>query len=349
MAKTKPTRISSSSGSNVIRQDLEDEAVVAFQEHWADVLCRARKGKPLGRKLWRCFEADTHKRSRALAAEFFGDVHARKMCRLTPRQIRQRLSCYLPRAIESAIADLDDPDEQRTFIRELVTGIYVLFDSKQCTWPESYDEHFEGLLIATYSGNGIYDDWYERSIGASFFTCGSMLLLKSTGEDFSEREFEWLERGIHWNLASNGPDELYGVECEALSPSRIWVKIYIIERQAYVEGVMAEARKLVDGGLRTFVEKAVEVLAREHIFRRGGKAKAAYFKDADMPVPKGVMDGVKKRLFGGAQRLSDEQILETLRKLLVSRNINDGAVPGVANNLHRMRGQAFPNYHSGVN
>ena len=348
MAKTRTTRSSSSSGSNVTGQDLEDEAVVAFQEHWADALCRARRGKPLGRKLWRCFEANTEARSRALAEEFFGVVHARKMCQLTPRQIRRRLSCYLPRAIEYAMADLPEPEEQRTFIRELVTGIYVIFDSNECSWPEAYDEYLEGSLIATYPGAGI-DDWYERSIGSSFFICGTMLLMKSTGGTFSEREFDWLERGIQWNLDSNGPQELYGFECEALTPSRIWVKIYIIERQVYVEGVMAEARKLVGGRLRTFVEKAVEVLAREPVFGPGSKAKAAYILDEDLPVPRGVMERVKKRLFGGVQRLSDERILEKLGKLLVSRKIDDAAVRGIESILNRMLGQEVRNYHCGVN
>ena len=129
-----------------------------------------------------------------------------------------------------------------------------------------------GLLIATYPGAGI-DDWYERSIGSSSFICGTILLMKSTGETFSEREFDWLERGIQRNLDSCGPQELYGFECEALTPSRIWVKIYIIERQVYVAGVMAEARKLVGGRLQTFVDKAVEVLAREPVFGPGGRSK----------------------------------------------------------------------------
>ena len=51
-------------------------------------------------------------------------------------------------------------------------------------------------------------------------------------------------------------------------------KIYIIERQVYVAGVMAEARKLVGGRLQTFVDKAVEVLAREPVFGPGRQSKA---------------------------------------------------------------------------
>ena len=45
MAKSETTKSSSSSGSNVMGQNLEDEAVVAFQEHWADALCRGPEGK----------------------------------------------------------------------------------------------------------------------------------------------------------------------------------------------------------------------------------------------------------------------------------------------------------------
>lgn len=349
MAKTMTKRSSSSSGSNVLGQDLEDEAVVAFQKHWADVLCRAEKGKPLGSKLWRCFEADTNERSQALSAEFFGAAHAQKMCRLTPRQISQRLSCYLPRAIESAIADFDDPKEQRTFIRELVTGIYVIFDSNQCTWPEAYDEHFEGLSIATYPGAGLYEDWVERSIGSSFFTCGTILLMKSTGEDFSKKEFDWLERGIQWNLDSDGPDVLYGLECELLTPSKIWIKIYIIERGSYVESVMAEARKIVGAKLRAFVEKAADLLARECRFDPGGRPKAAPRRKKYVPVPKAETDRFKKRFFGDVQMLPDEQVLEKLGRLLVNRNVYDETVRGVERILNGILGQELRDYHCGVN
>jgi hypothetical protein len=88
--------------------DLEKSAVEAFQEHWEDVLRRARRGKPLGRKLWRCFEADTNARRKKLAEQFFGVTHARAMARLNPKQIRSKLCCYLPRAIEYAEEEFDD-------------------------------------------------------------------------------------------------------------------------------------------------------------------------------------------------------------------------------------------------
>jgi hypothetical protein len=329
-------------------QELEKEAIVAFKEHWADVLRRARRGKPLGRKLWGCFEADTNARSRALAAEFFGVAHARKMCRLTPRQIGRRLSCYLPRAIEYGLEDLLNPEERRKFIRDIVTGIYVIFESAQCTWPEEYDEYFEGLWVATYPMDGVIDDWYERSIGGCF-TCGTTLLMKSTGEDFAKREVDWLQRAIQLNLDSDGPQELYGFECEALTPSRIWVKIYIIEREQYVEGMMEEAAKLGGGRLRTFVEKAVEWLAREPAFQPVGRKAAAYVRDRDVPVPKAVKERLEQRLFGNVDRLSDGRIIEKLKKLLIARRIDDAVVREIESVLNHMLGQELRNYHWGVN
>src|SRR5271165_1868639 len=95
--------------------DLEQVAIEAFKAHWADVLRRARASRPLWKKLWRCFEADTDARSKMLAEKFFGADHAQKMCLLTGRQVRHRLACYLPRAIEYALEEFSQPAEQTEF------------------------------------------------------------------------------------------------------------------------------------------------------------------------------------------------------------------------------------------
>ena len=79
--------------------------------------------------------------------------------------------------------------------------------------------------------------------------------MKSTGENFGVREVNWLERSIQRNLDANGPDELYGFECELLNPNQVWIKIYLFDRDVYVDGVMGEVRRLTDRQLRLFLEK----------------------------------------------------------------------------------------------
>jgi hypothetical protein len=176
------------------RADLEQQGIAAFKKHWADAVRRARKGKSLARELAPSFEGDTASHRRLLSREFFGAGHARNMCRLTTRQIARKLSCYLPRAIEYAMEEFLEPSERGEFIRGLVAGIYVLFDSSQCTGPEHYDEHWEGPSVQRYPADVLYDDWYERTVGSSFFMCGTFLLMKSTGENFTTTEVEWLKK-----------------------------------------------------------------------------------------------------------------------------------------------------------
>ena len=330
------------------KSGLEDYAVEAFREHWADVLRRARKGRSLGRKLWRCFEADTNARSRELAMEFFGVAHARRMCRLTPKQIRRRLACYLPRGIEWAVEEFSETGEQRDFIRELVTGIYVIFDSDQCASAEDYDERFKGLSVATYPAPVLYDDWYERSIGSSWFTCGTMLLMKSTGEGFTRTEFEWLERAIQWNLDSNEPEALYGFECEPLTASKVWVKIYTIDRGLYEEWVMGQASRLTGPKLRSFIDGAVECLARqgERVPRKKGRSIRKWVK---APVPEATVRRLREEIFGDLSRQSDSGILEGFGRLLDRKDASDVVLREIEDELNGILGQERRDYHCGMN
>ena len=329
--------------------DTEREAVGAFKEHWADVLRRARIGRPLWKRLWQCFEADSNKRSKLLAEKFFGVSHARRMCRLTERQIRRRLSCYLPRAIEFASGEFSSAAEEAKFIRELVTGIYVIFDSKQCSWPEAYDEHFEGLSVSTFPAPVGYDDWYERSVGSSFFMCGTSLLMKSTGEKFGVRELKWLGRAIQSNIDGEGPDELYGIEIEALAASRLWIKIYELDREDYVCGVMGQVGALTERQLKVFLEGIVEWLLEAGEFTAPAKTRRGRACDGkEQVVGTEARLALMRRLLGNMQKIPREEILRKVDHLLSRKKCSNRTVREVENIANRILGVSLRDYHCGV-
>ena len=326
---------------------MEEHAVEAFRKHWADVLRRACRGKPLGRKLWPCFEADTNARRKELAFEFFGVVHARAMNRLSPKQIRRRLSCYLPRAIEYAEEGGDDLGERREFVNDLVTGVYVLFDSTQSGCREKYDEYWEDLSVHEYASGVSNDDWYERSIGG-LFTGGTYLLMKSTGERFTRTELEWLTKAIQSNLDSEAWEELWGLRCEYFKPNRIWIKIYMLDRDDYLEGVMGQASELAGEKLRMFVNRAVEYLAWEAGLVPPGERKGVQSWEEEGSAPKAVLDRLTKEIFGDLAKQSDERILKRLGRFLERRATRDSTVREIEGVLNRMMGRQLRDYHCEV-
>jgi hypothetical protein len=305
-----------------------------------------------------------------LAEKFFGADHARKMCRLTRRQVRHRLACYLPRAIEYALSRLSQPAEQTGFIRGLVSGVYVIFDSKQCGDPEGYDEYFEGLSVSGYPAAVLYDDWYERSVGSSFFMCGTSLLMKSTGEKFGARELNWLKRSIQDNIDTNGPDELYSFECEPLpanrnangpdvelygfgfgpsAANRIWVKIYELDREMYLDGVMGQVKELGGRQLRLLVDGMMERLARTgEVAPRRKRRKNCVSFDEEETVPAGVKAGMMRRLVGDLQKLSKEEILGKIEATLSRRECSDETIREVERIANRLLGVELRDYHGSV-
>lgn len=220
---------------------LEKYAVKAFKRHWSGVLKKLERTKdPYALKLYYYFEADTEARQLTLAERFYGPSHATKMANLDDGSILKRISCYLPRAIEYALQEYEDESrEQRDFIKKIVSHEYVIFSSSQCQTVEEYDENWEGLWVAPYPERAAYDDWYERSVGSSYFVSGTFLLMKSTGENFSKRETDWLRRSIIKNIDDEDIDRtLWWFEMDLLEKNKVWIMIYELENDEYVDDIL---------------------------------------------------------------------------------------------------------------
>ena len=319
------------------REDLEKQGIAAFKKHWADALRRARKGKSLAEKMTPYFEGDTISHASLLSMRFFGVGHARKMCRLTTRQIARKLSCYLSRAIEDAM-ELR-PSQREEFIRDFVTGAYVLFASSECIEPEDCDGHCEWLSVQRYPADVAYDDWYERTVGSPVFTCATFLLMKSTGENFSETEVEWLKRAIPKNIDSNQPEALYGFQCEPLKKNRIWIKIYSLERDEYLEGLVEQVARLDAQELSLFVEQMVECLAG---------SQESVRRNEEEPVREKVKKTLMKRLFGDPNMLSHEEIFRKVEEIVWRKRTTDWEIRPVEDILNRMMQRDVRDYHCEV-
>jgi hypothetical protein len=243
---------------------LENIAIKAFKQHWTKILKTLEKGKnTYANKLYGCFEADTVARQKQLADKFYGIDHARKMARLSDNAIRRNLSCYLPQAIEYALFDNEnDPKEQESFMKKLVTSEYVIFRSNEWNTFDSYDENVSDLTVAEYPARVAYDDWFEASVGGGNI-CYTAILMKSTGESFSKEEVSWLKKSIQHNI--DGFDHLqtlWSFECEPLTKTEIWVRINeFTERWTYIEEMLGQVQKLSRKHLNAFVRKIVNYLS----------------------------------------------------------------------------------------
>jgi len=175
-----------------------------------------------------------------------------------------------------------------------------------------------------------------------------MLLMKSTGEGFTRTEFEWLERAIQWNLDSNEPEALYGFECEPLTASKVWVKIYTIDRGLYEEWVMGQASRLTGPKLRSFIDGAVECLARqgERVPRKKGRSIRKWVK---APVPEATVRRLREEIFGDLSRQSDSGILEGFGRLLDRKDASDVVLREIEDELNGILGQERRDYHCGMN
>jgi len=213
----------------------------------------------LANKVHRCFEADTTARQKILAKRFYGIDHARKMATLNDREIKENLSCYLQRAAQYALAEYEDePGEQEECMKNLVRSEYVIFNSSQCCPVEFYDENTDDLWVAGYPAPALYDDWYERIGG--FNECVTIVFMKSTGEDFSNTEVNWLRRSIQQNIDHSEPEALWWFECEPLAKNKLWIRIYRFEshKEAYQDGFLEEMEGLPKAQLKEFVRQIAE-------------------------------------------------------------------------------------------
>lgn len=221
------------------KERLEKFAVKTFKQHWSGIVRKLEKDPSYALKFYHYFEADTEARQLNLADRFYGLSHAAKMASLDDKSILRKISCYLPRAIEHAIDENDDDVKaQKEFIKDVITHEYVIFNSSQNQVMEQYDEYWDGLWMDSYPARVAYDDWYERSVGSSYFLAGTFLLMKSTGENFSKRETEWLRRSIIKNIDDEDIDRtLWWFELDLLEKSKAWIMIYELEPDEYVEDI----------------------------------------------------------------------------------------------------------------
>lgn len=272
-------------------EKLDKIAIKTFKQHWKKIVKILERGKTtykdisnlfnikketgakttpiwpqpaelpdtLPNKVYGCFEADTTARQKILANRFYGIDHSRKMASLSEQEIKENLSCYLPRAIKFALSDsLYLFDEPKVLMKKLVRSEYVIFDSLQCNPFESYNEDVDDLSVDEYPAPVLYDDWYERIGG--FRQCVTVVFMKSTGEDFSNGEVNWLRKSIQQNIDHYEPDALWWFECEPLAKNKLWIRIYRFEthKSAYKDGFLQEVTDLSKAQLKEFVRQTIE-------------------------------------------------------------------------------------------
>lgn len=253
-------------GLNVGMDYLERFAVKVFKSHWAGVLRAIEVGQETyAQRYSHCFEAGTEAWRKKLAERFYGMPHALEMARLSDKSILERMSCYLLRAVEFALYEHhDEPEGQKDFIRRIVGHEYVIFSSSQCQRMDDYDEHWDDLWVAPYPERVTYDDWYERTFGDGFFSHGTFLLMKSTGEDFPEDEIDCLRASIMANIDGNDLDySLWWFECEPLEKNRIWIKVYELDHDDYIEDILSFMAEMTEEQLHALAVKTVDYLAED--------------------------------------------------------------------------------------
>ncbi len=252
-------------------QRLTKTAVKAFRQRWRKIVRDIEEGrKDYVNGCYLCFEADTSARQKMLAKRFYGIEHARKMAALGGEAIKENLSCYLPKAIEYAIRkNVDEPKEQEAFMRALVGCEYVIFDSHCDDWFEDYDEDTDDVMVSEYPSRVAYDDWYERSVGASLYPCSTSILMKSTGEPFTKSEVRWLKRSIRKNIDGSDISALWWFTLESIADNKIWVRIHeYTERDDYVEEFLREAQKMTESQFREFIRRMLEYLSEDKKVKR---------------------------------------------------------------------------------
>jgi hypothetical protein len=132
--------------AEVTREQLRAYAIEEFRRHWRTL---AASGQSSEKWIWRAawkFQTSKEEDRRRLARHFYGGEHVRRMAALSNAQIEKRLSCYLPRAVAYATQECITRREQRKFLKDLVTNIYVMYHSEQCGWSDAYDENWPNLV-----------------------------------------------------------------------------------------------------------------------------------------------------------------------------------------------------------
>jgi hypothetical protein len=208
--------------ANIPKEELIAITVASLRSHWRNVRGRLLRGHwdPVGEKgLFDCFEADTTAHKKILARRFYSLKHAEKILSLSDSKLKSNISYYTEIAAEHALDEFEGmPDEQRDYMRSLPKYEYVLI---------------EGDRVSAFPARVLYDDWYERSVGA--MTNFDGYIMKSTGENFSKLEAEWLDASVRTNTRTSCEFWRTGIDQE--TPNRIAIWITELERVHYLSEV----------------------------------------------------------------------------------------------------------------
>lgn len=208
--------------TNIPKDELIEITVAALRARWRSLKTRLLRGHwdPAGSKGgFGYFEADTIAHQKILARRFYSLRHAEKIRSLSDSKLKSNISHYAELAAEQAWIEFPDlPEYQRDYMRSLAKCEYVLIeDGRASAYPERV----------------LYDDWYERSVGAMMSYSGC--IMKSTGENFSNLEVEWLDASVRRNAWESSVFWRTGTHLEAANRIEIW--IVELDRAEYLDDV----------------------------------------------------------------------------------------------------------------
>lgn len=314
---------------------LEKFTVMAFKQHWRKIVRDIEGGrKNYINECYQYFEADTVRRQKILAGRFYGTKHAREMASLNEKRIKENLSCYLSKAIAYALKEYEyEPEEQKAFMKALVSCEYVVFRSNQCNPIELFNENEEDVWVSEYPARVAYDDWYEASIGAGN-TCMTTIIMKSTGEGFTKSEIEWLKKSIQKNIDENDHSALWWFECEPIEENKIWVKIYDyeIDRPLYMEDFLNELERLNKEQLNEFIREILNYLHKEYKGERIIEKLNVFNRYKSME---------QKKLY--------KIICDFFWKNWEKKLLSDFDIRAVEDIMNTISGRNDRNYHTGIN
>ena len=255
--------------SGVAEDSLVETALKAYHAHWTRLAALSDSGRQaLIERRHDCFEADTVARQKQLARLFYGGNHCRRMASRSREAVYDATHLYLRVGAANALSEYeDDPKGQRRFMRSLVTAEYVLLDSQygfpdlDCVVDEESDE-WDRAEVASYPAPVLYDDWYERSVGAD--TSWSGFIMKSTGEDFTANEWRWLDSAVQ-NTAWSEP--FWRATTTPATRNRIHVYIYPLERHEFIECLVDYLRRVPQRRLVQLLRAICVALLEDDDFR----------------------------------------------------------------------------------
>jgi hypothetical protein len=208
--------------ANIPKDELISITVTSLRAHWRNVKARLLRGywEPAGPKGgFDYFEADTSAHQKILARRFYSLRHAEKILSLSDSKLKSNISYYAEIAAKRAWTEFPDmPEEQRDYMRSLAKYEYVLIQDDR---------------VSAHPARVLYDDWYERSCGAMMNFSG--YIMKSTGENFSKLEAEWLDASVRRNAWEDSAFWRTGSYPETANRIDVW--IVELDRPEYLDGI----------------------------------------------------------------------------------------------------------------